>query len=60
MELRKLLGRRFSDVKPWLIENDICYTLAELKDRKNTRMGDELRIIKIVEKEEPIIYVAYF
>ena len=60
MKLKDFLGRRFSDIQPYLLQNGISYTLVELKDRKNTKMGDELRIVKIEEKEKAFIYVAYF
>ena len=60
MELKEFLGRRLSDIKPFLLENGVNYAVVELKDRKNTKMGDELRIVKIEEKEKTIIYVAFF
>lgn len=60
MELRDFLGYRLSDVQPYLVKNHINYTIVELKDRKNTRMGDELRIVKMEDKGEIIIYVTYF
>lgn len=60
MGLKDFLGYRLSDVQPYLDQNHVNYNIVELKDRKNTRMGDELRVVKIEEKEENIIYVAYF
>lgn len=60
MELKDFLGRKLSDVQPYLAQNHVDYTIVELKDRKNTRMGDELRIVKMEDKGEVIIYVAYF
>lgn len=60
MELKNLLGCRLSDVQLYLAQNHVNYTIVELKDRKNTIMGDELRIVKMEDKGEVIIYVAYF
>lgn len=60
MELKDFLGHRLSDMQPYLACNRLNYTIVELKDMKNTRMGDELRIVKVEEKGEVVIYVAYF
>jgi hypothetical protein len=60
MEHKEFLGHKLSDIKPYLLENGVNYSVVELKDRKNTKMGDELRIVKVEEKEKTIIYVAYF
>lgn len=60
MSFKDFLGYRLRDVQPYLAQSHINYTIVELKDRKNTRMGDELRIVKVEEKGEIIIYVAYF
>lgn len=60
MELEKYIGFKFQEVKPILDSENISYEVREVYDTKGTKVGDDLRIIKIKKEENIIIYVAYF
>jgi hypothetical protein len=61
MELDDYIGFKFVDVKPFLDKNGYNYKIVEVFDTKNTKMGNELRIINIkYDNKETQIYVAYF
>jgi hypothetical protein len=47
MELQKYIGYKFEDVKMILDENNIHYKIIETFDTKQTKMGDEVRIVNI-------------
>lgn len=48
------------DVLPILEDCGIEYKLLEVKNTKNIKIGEDLRIINIKKEKVPIIYVAYF
>jgi hypothetical protein len=60
MELKNYLGFKLSDIKPILDINNIEYEVKEVWDTKNTKIGNDLRIINFVNSNKLIIYVAYF
>ena len=47
MELLKYIGYKFETVKPILEENNIHYKVIETFDTKQTKMGNEVRIVNI-------------
>lgn len=60
MELLDYIGYSFNDVLPILKSSGILYKLLEVKNTKDIRTGEDLRIINIKMEKEPLIYVAYF
>ena len=47
MELQKYIGYKLEDVKTILDESGIHYKVIETFDTKQTKMGDEIRIVNI-------------
>lgn len=61
MQLDKYIGFKFEDLKPILEEKSINYEIIEVFDLKNTKIGNDVRIINIKKENDKIkIYVAYF
>lgn len=60
MELLDYIGYSLNDVLPILKSSGIEYKLLEVKNTKDIRIGEDLRIINIKMEKEPLIYVAYF
>lgn len=60
MEVEKYIGFRFETVKKLLEESGIKYHVIEVWDTKKTKVGDDLRIIKIENNNDLTIYVSYF
>lgn len=60
MDIEKYIGFRFETIKPLLDNNNIHYSLIEVWDTKNTKIGNELRIIKVDYNNSLTIYVSYF
>jgi hypothetical protein len=60
MELESYLGFKLSDIQPILDLNNFEYEVKEVWDTKKSKIGDDLRIIKIVKSNKLVIYVSYF
>lgn len=61
MDIEKYIGFRFETLKKLLDENDIKYSIIEVWDTKKTKIGDDLRVIKIENSNNNLtIYVSYF
>lgn len=60
MDIEKYIGFRFETIKPLLDESNLDYNLVEVWDTKKTKMGDDLRIIKVDNGNNLTIYVSYF
>jgi hypothetical protein len=60
MEIEKFIGFRFDTIKTILDDTGIKYNLIEVWDTKKTKVGDELRIIKVDNSDDLKIYVSYF
>ena len=60
MDLSKYIGFKLEDIKNLIDTENVNYKVVEVMDPKGTKVGNDLRIINIVEKEITIIYVAYF
>ncbi len=60
MDIEKYIGFKFETIKPQLDKNNIDYNLVEVWDTKKTKMGNDLRIIKVANSNKLTIYVSYF
>lgn len=60
MVIKDYIGFNISDIMPLLTQENINYKIIETWDTKGTKMGDEVRIVNIKEKDIMEIYVAYF
>lgn len=60
MNPEKYIGFKMNEIKPLLDNSGIDFRIIEVFDTKNTKIGNDLRIINIVKKEIYEIYVAYF
>jgi hypothetical protein len=60
MDIEKYIGFRFETLKPLLDKSNIDYSLVEVWDTKKTKMGNDLRIIKVDNSNNLTIYVSYF
>lgn len=60
MDYLKWLGNKAEDFCLMLDKNNIKYQIKETSDTKNTKMGNDMRIVKIVEDDVLIIYTALF
>lgn len=61
MDIEKYIGFRFEILKKFLDESDIKYSVIEVWDTKKTKIGDDLRVIKIENNNNNLtIYVSYF
>lgn len=60
MELKDYIGFNIEEVIPILIQKNISYKIIETWDTKGTKMGNDIRIVNIQEKDSIEIYVAYF
>lgn len=60
MDYLKWLGYKAEDFCLMLDKNNIKYQIKETSDTKNTKMGNDMRIVKIVEDDVLIIYTALF
>lgn len=60
MDLVNLIGYKFDEAKSLLNKYLDEYDVIEVFDTKNTKLGDDLRIINISLKDKARIYVAYF
>jgi hypothetical protein len=60
MDIEKYIGFRFETIKPLLNSNNIHYSLVEVWDTKKTKIGNDLRIIKVDYNSSLTIYVSYF
>ena len=55
MELLKYIGYKLEDVKTILDENNIHYKVIETFDTKQTKMGNEIRIVNIKNNQNSSI-----
>lgn len=61
MDVEKCIGFRFETIKKMLNENDMKYNIIEVWDTKKTKIGDDLRIVKVENDSNGLnIYVSYF
>lgn len=60
MDFNKYIGFKLDDVKPMLELENLNYKVIEVWDTKNTKMGDDIRIINIKCGDTIDIYVSYF
>lgn len=61
MDVEKYIGFRFETIKKMLNENDMKYNIIEVWDTKKTKIGDDLRIVKVENNSNVLnIYVSYF
>lgn len=60
MNIEKYIGFRFETIKPLLDEGNKDYRLVEVWDTKKTKIGNDLRIIKVDNSINLTIYVSYF
>jgi hypothetical protein len=60
MDIEKYIGFRFETLKPLLDKSNIDYSLVEVWDTKKTKLGNDLRIIKVDNSNNLTIYVSYF
>lgn len=59
MDIEKYIGFRLETVKKLIDESNIKYSIVEVWDTKKTKIGNDLRIIK-VDNLSLTIYVSYF
>lgn len=59
MDIEKYIGFRLETVKKLIDESDMKYNIIEVWDTKKTKIGNDLRIIK-VDNNSLTIYVSYF
>ncbi len=61
MDMEKYIGFRAEFLSTLLNEKHMEYTIEEVWDTKKTKLGNELRIIKIEQNNNNLtIYVSYF
>lgn len=61
MDIERYIGFRVETIIPLLDEKHIEYNIEEVWDTKRTKIGEDLRIIKIEENNNQLtIYVSYF
>jgi hypothetical protein len=60
MDIEKYIGFKLDEIIPLLQRDNLQYEIKEVWDTKNTKLGDDLRIINIEDKGKIVIYVAYF
>lgn len=60
MELNRYLGFKLDEVKSILDKEMIDYEVIEAWDTKKTKLGDDIRVIKITSGDKIKIYVSYF
>lgn len=58
--LGQFIGYPFNEVEAILLNNELSFKVIEVWDRKKTKLGNDLRVIKIETGPEIQIYVAYF
>lgn len=60
MNLMSFIGFKLDEVLPMLVSENIHYKIIETFDTKGTKMGNDIRIVNIKEREILELYVAYF
>ncbi|SHE32893.1 hypothetical protein [Caloramator proteoclasticus] len=60
MEVKSFLAHKLEDVEEYLKKSGIDYELIEVDNPKGVKIGDEKRVIKIVEDASIKIYYSYF
>lgn len=61
MDIEKYIGFRFETLKEILDQNKMKYKIIEVWDTKKTKIGEDLRIVKIENNNNDLkIYVSYF
>ncbi|QCX32268.1 hypothetical protein FDN13_00355 [Caloramator sp. E03] len=61
MNFNQYIGFKLENVKSQIESSNINYKIIEVFDTKNTKLGNDIRIINIKYKDEIVeIYVAYF
>lgn len=61
MDIEKYIGFRVESLKALLDENQMEYSIVEVWDTKKTKVGNDLRIIKIEKSRNNLtIYASYF
>lgn len=61
MNLDQYIGFKLENVKSQIERNNVNYKIIEVFDIKNTKLGNDIRVINIKHKNEIVeIYVAYF
>ena len=60
MNVNGLIGLRLEDARPMLDKLGLNFEIIQVFDPKETKIGNEERIIKIRENGKIIIYTAFF
>lgn len=61
MDINNYIGYRLNEVKLIFKENNIDYIIKEVFDTKETKLGDDCRVINIKTiNGKTILYVSYF
>jgi hypothetical protein len=60
INLEQFIGYSFDEVEEELVSRKLSFKVVEVWDRKRTKLGDDLRVIKIKTEPEIQIFVSYF
>lgn len=60
MELSRYIGFKIDELRELLDKQGLEYEILEVWDNKKTKLGDDIRVIKIINEEKIKIFVSYF
>lgn len=60
MDYTGFIGYKVKDVCRYLDENNVEYKIREIWDTKKTKIGDDLRIVKIINGDIVVLISAFF